>query len=58
MSSFIENMAEKARRNPKKIAFPEADNLDILRTAEQVVKMGIGFPVLIGNGQAAIKELA
>jgi phosphate acetyltransferase len=49
MNSFISKMTEKAKENPKRIAFPEATNVDILRTAEQVVLTGIGFPVLIGN---------
>lgn len=49
MKEFIKKMTEKAQKNPKRIAFPEALNLDILKTAEQVVIQKIGFPVLIGN---------
>ena len=43
MSSFIENMAEKARRNPKKIAFPEADNGSFDQTP------GTAFRTAAGN---------
>lgn len=57
MNSFIKKMTEKAQENPQKIAFPETDNVDILRTAQQVVEVGIGFPMLIGN-QEAIEALA
>lgn len=49
MNDFIKGMTEKAKLNPKKIAFPEANNIDILKTAEQVISTGIGFPVLLGN---------
>lgn len=49
MNDFIRMMTEKAKENPQKIAFPEATNIDILRTAEKVVSSGIGFPVLLGN---------
>lgn len=48
MNDFIIKMTEKAKQNPKKIAFPEANNSDILKTAEQVVSLGLGYPVLIG----------
>lgn len=42
-------MTKKAKENPQRIAFPEATNVDILRTAQQIVTTGIGFPVLLGN---------
>lgn len=49
MNDFIKKMTMKAKENPQRIAFPEATNVDILRTAEQVVSTGIGFPVLLGK---------
>lgn len=49
MNNFIKSMTERAKLNPKKIAFPEANNIDILKTAEKVISTGIGFPVLLGN---------
>jgi phosphate acetyltransferase len=49
MNEFIQRMTEKAKANPKRIAFAEALNVDVLKTAEQVALMGIGFPVLLGN---------
>lgn len=57
MNEFIEKMTEKARENPQRIAFPEAANADVLRTAEQVVITGIGYPILIG-GRENIEALA
>lgn len=48
MNEFLINMMGKARKNPKRIVFPEAYNVDILRTARGVVENRIGTPVLIG----------
>lgn len=49
MSNFLPKMIKKAKKTPKRIAFPEAYNEDILKTAEKVVENQIGTPVLIGN---------
>ena len=49
MNAFIKTMTEKAAVSPCVIGFPEAGNTDILKTAEQVVGMGIGTPLLMGN---------
>lgn len=57
MNQFIKMMTEKAKKSPKRIAFPESKNPDVLKTAEQVVQTGIGFPMLFGNS-SEIKELA
>ena len=57
MNEFIKKMTEKAKENPKRVAFPEAGNVDILRTAEQVIATGIGFQVLMGK-QEEIEGLA
>lgn len=57
MNDFIKKMTDKAKQNPKRVAFPEATNPDILRTAQQVVITGIGFPVLIGNKEI-IEQIA
>ena len=57
MNKFIWEMAQKAKENPRKIAFPESLNSDILRTASQVVETGIGFVLLIGN-QTEIEDLS
>ena len=50
-------MTDKAKENPKIIAFPEATNMDILRTVQQAVMTGIGIPMLIGNKEI-IEQLA
>lgn len=57
MNDFIKSMTIKAKENPKRVAFPESLNIDILKTAEQVILTGIGIPVLIGN-EENIKQIA
>ena len=39
----------KAKQNPKKIVYVEADRLDVLKAAQTVYDEGIGIPILIGR---------
>ena len=48
MNEFLQGMCERAKQAPQRIAFAESANVDILKTAEQVVATGIGTPVMIG----------
>jgi malate dehydrogenase (oxaloacetate-decarboxylating)(NADP+) len=50
-------MGNKARRNPKRIVFVDADNAKILKAAMIVYDEGIGYPILLGDEQK-IKTLA
>jgi len=50
-------MGNKARRNPKRIVFVDADNAKILKAAMIVYDEGIGYPILLGDEQK-IKNLA
>ena len=47
----------KARSNPKRIVFSEADNPKVLKAAQIVFDEGIGFPILLGDEQK-IKRIA
>lgn len=49
MNDFIKGMTEKAGKCPCMIGFPESDNVDILKTAQQCIVTGIGTPLFIGN---------
>ena len=51
-SDFMKALQEKAKADPKKIAFPEADDEKILRAARQAMDLGIAFPVLVGEYKA------
>lgn len=57
MNKFIKQMTEKASKCPGKIGFPEATNIDIVKTAEQARVAGIGLPLLLGS-QKEIETLA
>ncbi|MBV8254242.1 MAG: NADP-dependent malic enzyme [Chitinophaga sp.] len=46
----------KARRDPRKVVFAEADNIKILKAAQVVNDEGIAYPILLGN-EARIREL-
>lgn len=52
VNEFLQAMVARAAQAPKRVCFPESDNLDILRCAAAVVERGMGHPVLVGNPQA------
>lgn len=54
-ANLIEELQSKARKNPKRIVFPEATEEKILLAARRVRDMGIAFPVLVGNRDAIIE---
>ncbi len=50
-------IGNKARRNPKRIVFAEADNAKILKAAQIVFDEGVGYPILLGD-ETKIKRIA
>src|SRR5260221_3162559 len=50
-------IGNKARRDPKRIVFAEADNLKILKTAQICFDEGVAFPILLGN-EKKIRSIA
>ncbi|MFZ9386590.1 MAG: NADP-dependent malic enzyme [Chitinophagaceae bacterium] len=44
-------IGNKARRDPKRIVFAEADNVKILKAAQIVFDEKIGYPILLGDEQ-------
>lgn len=42
-------VSNKARRDPKRLVFAEADNLKILKAATIIYDEGIAFPILLGD---------
>ena len=47
----------KARRDPKRIVFAEADNVKILKSAQIIFDEGIGYPILLGD-ESKIRTIA
>ena len=50
-------IGNKARRDPKRIVFAEADNIKILKAAQIVHDEGIGYPILLGD-DSKIRQIA
>jgi malate dehydrogenase (oxaloacetate-decarboxylating)(NADP+) len=46
---LLRNIANKAKQNPQRVVFAEADNYKILRAAEIVREEKIATPILLGN---------
>jgi malate dehydrogenase (oxaloacetate-decarboxylating)(NADP+) len=42
-------IGNKARKNPKKVVFAEAENQKILKTAQLVLDEGFAYPILLGD---------
>jgi malate dehydrogenase (oxaloacetate-decarboxylating)(NADP+) len=45
----VKLLFNRAKSNPKKIVFAEADHLNVLKAAQIVYVEGIGTPILLGN---------
>jgi malate dehydrogenase (oxaloacetate-decarboxylating)(NADP+) len=50
-------LGTKARSNPKRIVFTEADNQKILKTAQIAYEEGIAYPILLGD-EKKIRSIA
>ncbi|MBD1420384.1 NADP-dependent malic enzyme [Sphingobacterium chuzhouense] len=46
---IIRNLTSRAKKNPKRVVFAEADNYKTLRAAQIVKEEGIAFPILLGD---------
>ncbi|HZW77615.1 MAG TPA: NADP-dependent malic enzyme [Flavobacteriaceae bacterium] len=48
-NKLIRLLLNRAKLNPKKIVYTEAEHLDVLKAAQVVYEEGIGIPVLLGR---------
>ena len=48
-NKLLKNITQKAKRNPKRVVFAEADNYKILKAAIEVEEEGIAKPILLGK---------
>lgn len=55
-NKIIRMIYDRAKKNPKKIVFAEADHLNVLKAAQIVYEDGIGKPILLGKKEI-IEEL-
>ncbi len=56
-NQLLRVIGAKARKDPKRVVFAEAENQKILKTAQLVLDEGIAYPILIGNSEK-IKKIA
>ena len=57
-NKFIRSLHDKAKSNPKKVVFAEADQIDVLKAAQFVYDEGIAIPILLGDKEviSSLKE--
>ncbi len=56
-NQLMRALGNKARRNPKRLVFAEADNAKILKAASIIYDDGIAYPILLGN-EEKIRKIA
>lgn len=57
-NKLIRNITNKAKQNPKRVVFAEADHYKILKAAQQVNDEGIAKPILLGDAEKIKKLIA
>ncbi len=54
-NKLIRLLHNRAKQNPKRIVFAEADHLDVLKAAQIIHDEGIGTPILLGNKEIILE---
>lgn len=54
-NKMVRLLTNRAKNDPKRIIFTEADHLDVLKAAQIVLEEKIGFPVLLGNKEVILE---
>ena len=55
-NKLVRRITSKAKRNPKRIVFAEAEHYKVLKAAQEVKDDGIAIPILLGR-EAKIRQL-
>jgi phosphate acetyltransferase len=50
--NILDRIYEKAKQNPQKVVFPEADNEKMMQAAYETAKEGYIIPILVGDAKA------
>lgn len=53
-NKMVRLLINRARMDPKRIVFAEADHLDVLKAAQIVMEERIGYPILLGNKEVIL----
>jgi len=54
-SKMVRLLHDRAKSDPKKVVFAEADHLDVLKAAQIVHDEKIGFPILLGDREVILE---
>jgi malate dehydrogenase (oxaloacetate-decarboxylating)(NADP+) len=54
-NKMVRLLTNRAKTDPKRIVFAEADHLDVLKAAQIVLEEGIGKPILLGNKELILE---
>ncbi len=54
-NKMVRMLINRAKCDPKRIVFAEADHLDVLKAAQIVLEEGIGMPILLGNKETILE---
>ncbi len=54
-NKMVRLLTNRAKMDPKRVVFAEADHLDVLKAAQIVMEEGIGFPILLGNREIILE---
>lgn len=56
-NQLMRAIGNKARKDPKRIVFADAENIKVLKAAQLVYEEGVGYPILLGD-ERRINDLA
>jgi malate dehydrogenase (oxaloacetate-decarboxylating)(NADP+) len=54
-NKMVRMLTNRAKSDPKRIVFAEADHLDVLKAAQIVMEEGIGHPILLGDKELILE---
>jgi malate dehydrogenase (oxaloacetate-decarboxylating)(NADP+) len=54
-NQLLRVIGSKARKDPKRVVFADAENIKVLKAAQIVLDEGIGFPILLGEEKKILK---
>lgn len=54
---LISRIITRARRDPKRVVFAEADDIKILKAAQMAIDEGVAIPILLGNEDSIRKNI-
>jgi malate dehydrogenase (oxaloacetate-decarboxylating)(NADP+) len=54
-NQLLRVIGSKARKDPKRVVFADAENIKVLKAAQIVLDEGIGYPILLGEENKILK---